>query len=85
MAGDNVSEVIPTQVQADFLSDGSVRPRQFTYGDRTLDVIYTGRQWIDSHSRHVLVMTSAHDTFELIVVMPEMHWSVVRINKPTFV
>ena len=57
-----MSEAIPTQVQADFLSDGSVRPRQFTYGDRTLDVIFTGRQWIENHTRHVLVMTSAHDT-----------------------
>ena len=80
-----MSEAIPTQVQADFLSDGSVRPRQFTYGDRTLDVIFTGRQWIENRARHVLVMTSAHYTFELIVVMPEMRWSVVRINRPTFV
>ncbi len=80
-----MSEVESTVVQADMLPDGSVRPRSFTYGGRTLDVSYTGRQWVEAHARHVLVMTSANETFELVVEMPEMKWSVQRIERPRYV
>lgn len=80
-----MSQVVSTVVQADILPDGSVRPRVFTYGTRTLEVIYTGRQWIEGHTRHVLVMTSASETFELVVEMPEMKWSVHRIERPLYV
>jgi len=80
-----MSEAVSTEVQADIMPDGTVRPRTFTLDGRTLDVIYTGRQWIEEHSRHVLVMTNARDTYELIVAMPEMRWWVVPIHQPKYV
>jgi hypothetical protein len=85
MVGGNVSDFLSTRVEADFLPDGGVRPRAFSYGGRTLDVIYSGRQWIEANARHVLVMTSARDTFELRVEMPEMRWTVQRVEKPIYV
>ncbi|MCA1554947.1 MAG: hypothetical protein LC737_11260 [Chloroflexi bacterium] len=75
-----MSEPQATQVEADVLSDGSVRPRTFVADGRTVQVRDIGRQWIEGHTRHVLVMDDAGETFELSVEMPQMEWQIVRVG-----
>lgn len=78
-----MSNPVDTTVEADFLPDGRVRPRAFTWQGRKQFVADIGRQWIEGQERHVLVMTDAHETFELCVTMPAMMWRVKAVGRPS--
>ncbi len=71
---------VPTLVEADISADSTIRPRTFTHNGVTHHVAHVGRQWLENNTRHVLVMTPARDTYELMVSMPEMQWVVKPIG-----
>jgi hypothetical protein len=68
----------PTAVEVHFESDGAVRPRRFTWNQDWLNVSDVGRQWMSQDGRHVLVLTGAQHTFELLLQRESLTWRVVR-------
>lgn len=54
----------------------SLRPRQFTWHGRWLQVESTGRQWEDEAGLHILCMVRQGAVFELIFHLNPAGWSV---------
>lgn len=67
-----------TSVEALFEVDGTVRPRRFQWGGSWLSVSDVGRQWADEAGRHVLVMVTGRQVFELLLERQSLTWRVVR-------
>ncbi len=70
----------PTAVEAEIRSDGSVRPRSFVWQGERRQVADVGRQWIEGQERHMLVMTHAQETFELVLMVPAISWMVLPVG-----
>ena len=70
----------PIRVSADFDTDGTIKPRTFTWrgGQYTLDSI--GRRWRDENGIHILVMIPGRRVFELLFVPVEGRWYLARSN-----
>ncbi len=68
---------VPTEVRARFDRDGKVRVLAFSWGGRELVVTSTGRTWIDDDGRHLLVMVSGEQVFELLLRRSDLSWRVV--------
>lgn len=65
-------------VEAQFLSDGEVRPTAFTWRGRRWSVAGLGRQWDDADGRHVLVVAPDGSRFELCLTSTQSSWRLLR-------
>ena len=65
-------------VDAQFLSDGEVRPTAFTWRGRQRAVVGLGRQWVEADGRHVLVVVPDGSRFELCLNSAQSNWRLLR-------
>ncbi len=65
-------------VDAQFLSDGEVRPTAFTWRGRRWSVAGLGRQWDETDGRHVLVVAPDGSRFELCLNSAQGNWRLLR-------
>lgn len=72
----------PTEVEARIDTDGVPVPHAFTWRGRRLAVTDLGRRWEkegdDGLVRHLLVMVTGGDRFELVQHVGSGRWRVVR-------
>lgn len=67
----------PTLTEVELAADGTAHPRAFMWRGARQTVSSVGRQWLADAERHVLVMTDADETFELIGAV---NWRARRVG-----
>lgn len=68
---------LPAVVEVRFDQDGGVRVESFTWRQRQLLVVAAGRSWLDDTGRHLLVMVTGDQAFELLLRRSDLCWRVV--------
>ena len=63
-------------VECTIEKDGSVKVRRIELGDRWL-AVQQGRQWLDEHGRHVLIMLPDSDVQEILLSANALQWQLV--------
>jgi hypothetical protein len=58
-----------------FSPDGSVRIRRVQFRGKW-KAVSQGRQWLDQHGRHVLIMLSANESREIVFRPDTMAWDL---------
>jgi hypothetical protein len=71
----------PTEVEAHFNPDGSVRVLNFRWRKHKLPVISQGRQWQKDGRLHTLVMSTRERVYELAYDSAANQWSVVMASE----
>lgn len=66
----------PIGVDCSFEEDGRVRVRRIMV-DKSWFVVDPGRQWVDEHGRHVLIMIPGGRVFELLLSSETLTWQIV--------
>ncbi len=67
----------PTLAEVELTADGTAHPRAFMWRGARQVVAGVGRQWLADGERHVLVMTDASETYELVGVVS---WRARRVG-----
>jgi hypothetical protein len=75
----------PTQVEAQFNSDGTITLFSFSWQGSQLPVLSMGREWPAAAGRHFLVTTTEKRVFELVFEPTNLAWHVVSAPKPKLV
>lgn len=65
----------PISVDCSFDKDGSVHVRRIAVDDNWL-VVDPGRQWVDEHGRHVLIMIPGGRVFEIVLSSDTLNWKI---------
>lgn len=71
----------PTEVEAHFNADGSVRVLHFRWRKHKLPVISQGRQWQKDGRLHTLVMSTRERVYELAYDSATNQWAVVMASE----
>lgn len=64
-----------------FLEDGSVRVQRVRLNNNWI-AVEQGRQWQDEEGRHVLVMVSGTDVYEIVLSGKTLTWESKRVQGP---
>ena len=68
-------------VDCTFNADGTILVRRIFLDGRWVPV-EQGRQWLDRHGRHVLIMFANGDTREINLRPDSMTWEILPTGKP---
>lgn len=71
----------PTEVDAHFAVDGSLRVHSFTWHGHHHTVTSTGRQWRTPTATHCLVMLPGEQVFELRYMFATGLWQAKRMGE----
>lgn len=66
-------------VDCTFAEDGSVRVRRLQI-DGKWQVVEQGRQWLDKHGRHVLIMLPGNEVRQITLRPESMTWQMVPVG-----
>ena len=69
----------PIGVDCTFDEDGRVRVRRVKMGNSWL-VVDPGRQWVDEHGRHALIMIPGGRVFEIVLSPETLSWNLVSVR-----
>jgi hypothetical protein len=75
----------PTEVEARFSDDGSVRVVSFTWKNKRWPVVSQGRQHTKDGRLHTLVMTTRDRVYELAYDAATQQWRVVMASEDRLV
>jgi hypothetical protein len=75
-----VNEPIPVEVHIG--ADGTLQPIAFAWEGHRYEVANLGRTWVEDDARCFLVMTPAHQVFELRH-LPDGRWMLARAPEQT--
>ncbi len=67
----------PVSVEVRIGADGTPRPMAFAWEGHRYEIADWGRTWIEDGARRFLVMTPAHEVFEL-ALLPDARWMLAR-------
>lgn len=70
----------PIEITAHFNTDGIITPMHFTWKGGHYHVESTGRRWSDETGKHMLVMVSSGQIYELIFKSDEGRWYITKIR-----
>lgn len=68
----------PISVEAIFKKDGTIQPKAFEWEDLHYIIESIGRQWKESDTFHILVITNRDQVFELSFNSSSMCWYLIR-------
>ena len=75
----------PTQVEAQFNTDGTITIFSFSWQGSQWPVTSMGREWHAEDGRHFLVTTTERRVFELVFEKISFAWHAVSAPKPKLV
>ncbi len=70
----------PISVEVRVSADGAPQPLAFAWQGRRYQIADWGRAWVEGDAHHFLVMTPAHEVFELVLT-PDGRWMLARAPK----